>query len=161
MVTINYFDNNRVLTKLNDRSFDEVSYFNLQYVANSLLLKGKKEKLMVLDEIKDKITLFPHQVNASLRYLNEMEGRVVLADEVGLGKTIEAGIIIKELIAREGVSKILILTPDLNREWLPTRFRGERNTGLCDIGIIINSEQINIIRTNLPNKQLLFIFKYF
>jgi len=118
MVKINYFDNNNVLVKLRSNSFDEVSYFNLQYLANSLLLKGKKEKLMVLDEIKDKITLFPHQLNASLRYLNEMSGRAVLADEVGLGKTIEAGIIMKELIAREDISKIIILTPaSLSLQW--------------------------------------------
>ena len=42
-----------------------------------------------------------------------MRGRACLADEVGLGKTIEAGIIMKELIQRGLVRTVLVLTPGL------------------------------------------------
>ncbi|RME02241.1 MAG: DEAD/DEAH box helicase, partial [Deltaproteobacteria bacterium] len=43
--------------------------------------------------------------------LNEMRGQVLLADEVGLGKTIQAGLILKELKLRGLIRRILILTP--------------------------------------------------
>jgi SNF2 family DNA or RNA helicase len=47
-----------------------------------------------------------------------MRGRALLADEVGLGKTIEAGIITKELIQRGLVHSVLVLTPaSLTEQW--------------------------------------------
>ena len=53
----------------------------------------------------------PHQTDTARRVLFEMSGRAILADEVGLGKTIEAGLILKEYIVRGLVSKVLILVP--------------------------------------------------
>jgi SNF2 family DNA or RNA helicase len=44
---------------------------------------------------------------------------MILADEVGLGKTVEAGLIIKELRARELLSRVLIIVPaSLQLQWL-------------------------------------------
>ena len=40
----------------------------------------------------------PHQVDTAHKVLHEMRGRAILADEVGLGKTIEAGLILKEYL---------------------------------------------------------------
>lgn len=54
---------------------------------------------------------YPHQLETARRVLFEMGGRAILADEVGLGKTIEAGLIIKECILRQTARKVLILTP--------------------------------------------------
>jgi len=54
---------------------------------------------------------FPHQLRTAERVLNEMRGRAILADEVGLGKTIEAGLIMKEYMVRGLAKKILILVP--------------------------------------------------
>ncbi|WP_124727161.1 SNF2-related protein [Staphylospora marina] len=53
----------------------------------------------------------PHQINAVSRVIHEMRGRAILADEVGLGKTIEAGLILKEYLLRGLVKKALILVP--------------------------------------------------
>ncbi|MCB0135051.1 MAG: DEAD/DEAH box helicase family protein, partial [Caldilineaceae bacterium] len=61
---------------------------------------------------------YEHQLEASLRALREMRGRALLADEVGLGKTIEAGIIMKELVQRGLVRSVLVLTPaSLTEQW--------------------------------------------
>lgn len=50
--------------------------------------------------------------------IDEMDGRGILADEVGLGKTIEAGIIVFELIYRGQANSVLILTPaSLIEQW--------------------------------------------
>ncbi|ATO50875.1 SNF2-related protein [Brevibacillus laterosporus] len=54
---------------------------------------------------------FPHQIETANRVLNQMRGRAILADEVGLGKTIEAGLIMKEYMVRGLAKKILILVP--------------------------------------------------
>jgi SNF2 family DNA or RNA helicase len=53
----------------------------------------------------------PHQIDAVMFALERMpEGGCVLADEVGLGKTIEAGLVIAQLLA-EGAQRILIILP--------------------------------------------------
>lgn len=52
-----------------------------------------------------------HQVFVADRVLQKLRPRMILADEVGLGKTIEAGLIIKELRARKLISRTLIVSP--------------------------------------------------
>ena len=54
---------------------------------------------------------YPHQLDTTRKVIEEMRGRAILADEVGLGKTIEAGMILKEYMLRGLVRKALILTP--------------------------------------------------
>jgi SNF2 family DNA or RNA helicase len=54
---------------------------------------------------------FPYQLEAAARVLRHMQGRAILADEVGLGKTIEAGIVLSELRLRGLASRVLVLTP--------------------------------------------------
>src|SRR6266550_4489221 len=46
------------------------------------------------------VVRYPHQERTCLRVLREMRGRAILADEVGLGKTIEAGLLLKEYAIR-------------------------------------------------------------
>ncbi|MGM0595550.1 MAG: SNF2-related protein [Myxococcota bacterium] len=53
----------------------------------------------------------PYQIEAARSIIESQGGSGILADEVGLGKTIEAGIIIKEMILRKAARKILILVP--------------------------------------------------
>lgn len=69
-----------------------------------------------LDE--DSVKLLEHQVDAAYRALFEMDGTALLADEVGLGKTIEVGMILKEMRYRETDSSVLVLTPaQLAKQW--------------------------------------------
>ena len=61
----------------------------------------------------------PHQVETARKVLHEMRGRAILADEVGLGKTIEAGLILKEYLIRGLVKRALILVPaSLVLQWV-------------------------------------------
>ncbi len=71
----------------------------------------RHEGITTLSHLRRKIKILPHQVKAAIRVLNQMQGRAILADEVGLGKTIEAGIVMKELISRGKAKSVLILTP--------------------------------------------------
>src|SRR5467141_4797212 len=64
------------------------------------------------------VVRYPHQERTCLRVLREMRGRAILADEVGLGKTIEAGLVLKEYSIRGLVRRALILTPSsLTGQW--------------------------------------------
>jgi SNF2 family DNA or RNA helicase len=60
-----------------------------------------------------------HQFKPVIKFLTTFKQRLLLADEVGLGKTIEAGIIITEMSSRLGdLSRVLIVCPSmLNRKW--------------------------------------------
>lgn len=61
----------------------------------------------------------PHQIETARQVIEEMNGRAILADEVGLGKTIEAGLILKEYMIRGLVKKVLILVPaSLVSQWV-------------------------------------------
>ena len=73
-------------------------------------------ELMTLDQ--HDIEPMEHQVHVTRRVLQTMQGRALLADEVGLGKTIEAALIRAELKARGLVQRTLILTPPhLREQW--------------------------------------------
>jgi SNF2 family DNA or RNA helicase len=54
---------------------------------------------------------FPHQLEAAARVLRHMQCRAILADEVGLGKTIEACLAVSELRLRGLADRVLVLTP--------------------------------------------------
>src|SRR5437867_8205002 len=56
------------------------------------------------------VTRYDHQERTALRVLRDMRGRAILADEVGLGKTIEAGLGLKDLAGRGPVRRALLLT---------------------------------------------------
>jgi DNA-binding transcriptional regulator YiaG/superfamily II DNA or RNA helicase len=63
-----------------------------------------------------KALFFPHQFRPVLRFVESTIGRILVADEVGLGKTISAIYIWKELQARSGARRLLIVCPSALRE---------------------------------------------
>src|SRR5262249_50020119 len=65
-----------------------------------------------------RIDLLPHQLEPALAILRGDGTRVLLADDVGLGKTIQAGLILSELLDRQAIDRVLILTPaGLRTQW--------------------------------------------
>ena len=67
-----------------------------------------------------------HQIETVRKVLKQFRGRVLLADEVGLGKTIEAGMVLKEYALRGMAERVLVLSPaSLVGQWreeLETKF---------------------------------------
>jgi superfamily II DNA or RNA helicase len=95
---------------------DSLGVWRLRRQASQAQLATGFDQLICLDDIY--IDQYPHQLDAALTVLRDMRGRALLADEVGLGKTIEAGIVMKELIVRGLVRSVLILTPaSLALQW--------------------------------------------
>lgn len=65
------------------------------------------------------LTPLTHQLEVAETVIERMNGKAILADEVGLGKTIEAGLILKEYLVRWLVKKALILVPaSLINQWV-------------------------------------------
>jgi SNF2 family DNA or RNA helicase len=73
-----------------------------------------------------RFTPFEYQMQAARTVLRRMQGRAILADEVGLGKTIEAGLVLSELRMRGLAPAVLVITPaglvDQWREELDRKF---------------------------------------
>jgi superfamily II DNA or RNA helicase len=73
-----------------------------------------------------RIDLLPYQLEPALAVLRGLGSRLLLADEVGLGKTIQAGLLLSELLTRGVAERALILTPaGLRDQWageLSSRF---------------------------------------
>ena len=83
------------------------------------------DELLCLAHLRG-IETFWYQVETVRKVLKQFRGRVLLADEVGLGKTIEAGMVLKEYLLRGIVDSVLVLTPaSLVGQWreeLETKF---------------------------------------
>ena len=68
--------------------------------------------------------LIPHQLHIAAEVGNRVNPRVLLADEVGLGKTIEAGMILQNQFFAEKVQRVLIIVPEtLQHQWLVEMLR--------------------------------------
>jgi len=65
-----------------------------------------------------RINLLPHQLWVCRRVLQQLPTRWLVADDVGLGKTIEAGLILSSLLAKNKVKRVLIISPaSLVEQW--------------------------------------------
>ena len=68
--------------------------------------------------------LIPHQLHIAQEVGNRINPRVLLADEVGLGKTIESGMILQNQLFAEKVQRVLIIVPEtLQHQWLVEMLR--------------------------------------
>ena len=74
------------------------------------LLRGF-DQLLCLEGLRG-VEHFPHQIETVRKVLRRFRGRVLLADEVGLGKTIEACLLLREYLLRGLVRRVLILVPN-------------------------------------------------
>lgn len=78
-------------------------------LATELKLAHVFDKLSSLSNSRTR--LLPHQIESTFFVVNSLKPRFILADEVGLGKTIEAGLIMKELVFRNQYKKVLVVAP--------------------------------------------------
>jgi superfamily II DNA or RNA helicase len=91
-------------------SNEDPAWFRLRsQFAHLSLLQGFDE-LLCLPLLHD-VNTYWYQVETVRKVLKQFRGRVLLADEVGLGKTIEAGMVLKEYMLRGMAKKVLVLTP--------------------------------------------------
>ena len=102
---------------------EKISSYHIRYLATAariadLLEKPSASDGVLLAPLASRVIPLPHQITALTRALEKENIRYLLADEVGLGKTIEAGLILKELKLRGRIKRILIVAPKgLTGQW--------------------------------------------
>lgn len=105
------------LERMEAGELDAARLFNLRSVVADLWARNQSAELVSLAHAR--VDLKPHQVSVAHRVVSEFPHRFLLCDEVGLGKTIEAAMVIKELRARGDARRVLILVPPgLQIQWL-------------------------------------------
>lgn len=91
----------------------------LSFIAAAARIADTLSTDALLAPVESKVIPLPHQLHALSRALSGDRVRFLLADEVGLGKTIEAGLIMRELKLRGLVERILVVAPaGLATQWV-------------------------------------------
>src|SRR5215831_18811549 len=89
------------------------------------LRRADEEERYAASQRQGRIDPNPHQIDAVIFALKRVtEGGCILADEVGLGKTIEAGLVISQLRAEGSASRVLLIVPKpLLGQWQDELYR--------------------------------------
>lgn len=128
-------------------SFSSWELFSMAYQAELTTISTEFDSLHALKHLPH-MDFLPHQVESAKQAILDMNGRAILADEVGLGKTIEAGLILKEYLLRGLVKKVLILVPaslvsqwvkELNEKFFIPAIPYRKNYQWADHDILISS----------------------
>ena len=91
----------------------------IAYVASAARVADALTQDVLLAPIESSVIPLPHQIWALSRALKGDRVRYLLANEVGLGKTIEAGLILRELKLRGLVKRVLVIVPKgLVTQWV-------------------------------------------
>jgi superfamily II DNA/RNA helicase len=96
-----------------------VNSARISYLANAIRVAAGQQEEILLAPISSNVIPLPHQLKALNKAISTIQIRYLLADEVGLGKTIEAGLVMRELKLRGLVRRILVVTPKgLASQWV-------------------------------------------
>ena len=108
--------------RLFSSQIDRSEHFALRY---QTLLHQQEQFQSPLRGLRgNRAGLIPHQLHIAQEVGNRINPRVLLADEVGLGKTIEAGMILQNQLFAEKVQRVLIIVPEtLQHQWLVEMLR--------------------------------------
>jgi len=101
---------NKPKTRLLNCQTDNASWFNLRYETRYHYSKSSKNSVHGL--VGARVSLIPHQLYIANAISERPTPRVILADEVGLGKTIEAGLILHQKLQTNSISRALVIVPD-------------------------------------------------
>jgi SNF2 family DNA or RNA helicase len=105
------------LVRSHERRPASLPQFDLALRAARLASHAGFDQLICLPLVRD-LELLEHQIRTTKTVLRRCRGRALLCDEVGLGKTIEAGLILDELALRGLVRSVLVLVPpSLVEQW--------------------------------------------
>ena len=133
------------LEKINENSNVEIlskKDFIAYYTAKKMEQKSK-DSIFALNA--GKIKFIPFQFRPLTKILKAERPRLLIADDVGVGKTIETGLIIKEFEKRDNISKILIICPkELTYKW-----RAEMKSKFDENFVILTSETLKYCLSEL------------
>ncbi len=100
-----------------DHEMVSAEWFDLR--SRALQLQIAHEQGQLLSISNSLVRLEPYQLAAVNWVMQKLRQRALIADDVGLGKTIEAGLILKELTARNRADRVLFVVPaHLQKKWI-------------------------------------------
>ena len=106
-------------TEISPAQSSVLSPHHLSYIAAAARVADALTQDVLLAPIESSVIPLPHQIRALSRAIANDRVRYLLADEVGLGKTIEAGLIMRELKLRGLVKRTLVIAPKgLVSQWV-------------------------------------------
>ncbi len=109
-----------LVEKLGKRDFESKNISDLKFEAEKFSQNNEINEIVSYDLIKKNLNYqLPYQKEGALKIIRDLNCTGLLADEVGLGKTITAGIVLKECVTRGFVKNALILVPpSLVDQWV-------------------------------------------
>lgn len=105
-------DELNIFEKINNNEFESKDISDLKFEVEEISNDKEINELISYELIKDNLEYkLEYQKDGALKIIRDLNCTALLADEVGLGKTITAGMVIKESITRGFVKSVLILVP--------------------------------------------------
>src|SRR5574344_1735872 len=92
-------------------SSDNSSMAYVRYISIAARIKEEMAQKRLLAPYESSLIPLPHQILVLEKVMQGIQTRFLLADEVGMGKTIEAGLVLKEKKLRGDVKRILLIVP--------------------------------------------------
>ena len=83
----------------------------IRFISIAAKIKDEVAKKNILAPYESSLIPLPHQILVLEKVMQSTQNRFLLADEVGMGKTIETGLILKELKLRGDIKRILVIVP--------------------------------------------------
>ncbi len=120
IINESFLDEKITFDKVEKNEFSSPELFELKKQAEVLVQDDEIHELLCYDLIEKNLAYkLPYQKEGAIRLLRDLNATALLADEVGLGKTITAGLVLKEGVHRGFIKKALILTPpSLVEQWV-------------------------------------------
>lgn len=123
------------------------SLSHLRFISIASKIKDEIAQKNILAPYASSLIPLPHQILVLEKVMKSSQNRFLLADEVGMGKTIEAGLVLKELKIRGEVNRILVIVPkSAMMQW-----QSELKEHFNEIFHIYDSELINSLSRTFAN----------
>jgi ATP-dependent helicase HepA len=111
--------NNKPAYRLAERDLDNLAWFGCRESLRIAQLQNLRQGGHLVALLSARVDLYPHQAFVAGTVLDDRRRRYILGDEVGLGKTVEAGVIIHDLLLANPNARVLIICPgSLTQQWL-------------------------------------------
>jgi superfamily II DNA or RNA helicase len=123
---------------------------HIVYVAAAARVADALTQDVLLAPVESSVIPLPHQIRALSRAISSDRVRYLLADEVGLGKTIEAGLIMRELKLRGLVKRTLVIAP----KGIVSQWVSEMRFHFGETFQLVMSEDIKTLKRFIPETDL-------
>jgi SNF2 family DNA or RNA helicase len=132
--------------ELQESSF-ELLMADIRLIALATKIKSEIAQKSILAPYESSLIPLPHQILVLEKVMQSQQNRFLLADEVGMGKTIETGLILKELQLRDELKRVLVIVPKSSM----LQWQSEMKEHFNEVFHIYDSEMITSLARTFSN----------